>query len=192
MQASVLVAEPRGIIPSPPLKRLVEAFRHFRERIPQQDLVGLVSGSRIAFDDVADYCVFHDHHYVRNLIHRVAHVEIFCMCWRSGQRSPIHDHNQSNCVVQVLQGIMTNIDFKLLPSGYIRPVGSDEYSAGAIEARSDADIHQVANLQPFARDLVTLHVYSPPLARMNVFSAEKPCAPRHYYPVDYGFDGEGI
>jgi cysteine dioxygenase len=192
MQATLLVDGPRGKSLSQPLKRLIDAFRRFRERIPQEDLVRLVSAVNITIDSVVDFCHFHDHHYVRNLIHRQPHVEVLCMCWLSGQRSPIHDHNQSNCLVRVLEGVMTNTDFKLLPSGYVCPVVSHEYGAGAIEARSEADIHQVANLQPAGCNLVTLHVYSPPLQRMNVFSADRPNAPRHFYPMEHTFQGDGI
>jgi hypothetical protein len=50
----------------------------------------------------------------------------------------------------------------------------------------------VANLQPAGHNLITLHIYSPPLTRMHVFSADKPYAPRHYYPAEYGFYGDGI
>jgi cysteine dioxygenase len=192
MQASLLAIGTSGQSLSPRLRRLIHAFRDFRERIPRHDLIRLTTDIKITMDDVAAYCLFHDHHYVRNLIHRAAPVEILCMCWQSGQRSPIHDHNESNCVVRVLDGVMTNIDFRLLPSGYIRPAGAHEYTSGAIEARSEADIHQVANLQAAGRNLVTLHVYSPPLTRMNVFSADRPHAPRHYYPAEYGLHGDGI
>jgi cysteine dioxygenase len=43
---------------------------------------------------------------------------------------------------------------------------------GECDAREDQAIHQVSNLQPRGVPLVTLHVYSPPLARMNVYSVD--------------------
>ena len=191
MQASVLASGPRGTL-SVPLRRLIEGVSHFRERIGQDDLVRLVNGIDLSARDMADFRIFHHHHYVRNLIHRSPQVEILCMCWQSGQRSPIHDHNQSNCVVRVLEGVMTNTDYQLMPSGFIRPTASHDYGAGASEARSEAEIHQVANLQPEGCNLITLHVYSPPLVRLNVFSAEQRNGGRHFYPVEYWFQGDGI
>jgi cysteine dioxygenase len=192
MHAPVLEKGLRARVLSPSLTRLIDTIRCYRQSIPEDELLHMLTVLDLDVDAVADYCLFHDHHYVRNLIYREAHAEILCMCWLSGQRSPIHDHNQSNCVVHVLQGVMTNIDFTLLPSGYLRPVGSSEHAVGATEARSEANIHQVANLQPAGCNLVTLHVYSPPLTHMNVFSLDKPCPPQHYYPAEYGLDGEGI
>jgi hypothetical protein len=40
----------------------------------------------------------------------------------------------------------------------------------AIVATQDADIHQVSNLPPAPSDLVTLHLYAPPLKAMNRYS----------------------
>jgi cysteine dioxygenase len=192
MQATFRVDGPRGKSLNQPLRRLIDCFKGFRDRIPQQELIRLVSAANVTIDSVVDLCHFHDHHYVRNLIHRLPHVEVLCMCWRSGQRSPIHDHNESNCVVQVLEGSMTNTDFKLLPSGYVCPAVSHEYGVGTIEARSEDDIHQVANLQRVGCNLVTLHVYSPPLARVNVFSLDIPNPPRCFYLMEHTFQGDGI
>jgi cysteine dioxygenase len=41
-------------------------------------------------------------------------------------------------------------------------------------ASEGVDIHQVSNLQAANADLVTLHLYSAPLLRMEVFSLESP------------------
>ena len=183
---------PRPKALSPPVHRLIAALDRYHGRIPQTDLIRIMKDLTITIADVANHCVFHEKHYVRHLLHRCGHYEILCMCWQSGQRSLIHDHNESNCVVRVLEGVLTNIDYKLLPSGYIRPDGALECHAGATDARSEASIHQVANLQEPGCNLVTLHVYSPPLAHMNVFSPEKCLGPLPYYPLDFGFGGEGI
>jgi cysteine dioxygenase len=192
VKASVLANGQRGQGLGVPLRRLIEGLGRFRGRIPQKELVRQVRALDVSARDVADFSVFHDLHYARNLIHRAAHVEVLCLCWHSGQRSPIHDHDHSNCVVRVLEGVMTNTDYELLPSGYLRPTASHDYDVGGMEARAEADIHQVANLQPAGCDLVTLHVYSPPLARMNVFAVDRPNVSGHSYPVDYWFQGDGI
>ena len=49
---------------------------------------------------------------------------------------------------------------------------SHDLMAGDVCASADDDIHQVSNLQAGSADLVTLHIYSPPLLRMEVFSLE--------------------
>ena len=41
---------------------------------------------------------------------------------------------------------------------------------GAVSASQDTDLHQVSNVQAADNDLVTLHIYSPPLWRMDTYS----------------------
>ncbi|MBK8271190.1 MAG: hypothetical protein IPK83_23895 [Planctomycetes bacterium] len=45
-----------------------------------------------------------------------------------------------------------------------------ELREGQVCGSQDADIHQISNLQPGSADLVTLHVYSPPLMVMGTYS----------------------
>jgi cysteine dioxygenase len=92
------------------------------------------------------------------------------LCWRSGQRSPIHDHRSSACAVRVLEGDATEIIFHMTEEGHVFPSKTRKLSEGFICATEDLDIHQLSNLQPHNRDLITLHIYSPPLLVMGQYS----------------------
>ena len=52
----------------------------------------------------------------------------------------------------------------------MKAVLSRDVSAGSVISSEDTDLHQVSNLQTGNADLVTLHVYSPPLAKMGTYS----------------------
>jgi cysteine dioxygenase len=69
----------------------------------------------------------------------------------------------------VVAGTGTEIRFRMTSSGKVCPVGSREMEPGYVCAAEDADIHQVANMQPPETDLVTLHIYSPPIAKMHTY-----------------------
>ena len=43
--------------------------------------------------------------------------QAWVMCWRNGQRSPIHDHKGSSCAVRVLRGTLTETLFAFAPNG---------------------------------------------------------------------------
>src|SRR5205807_7632445 len=45
---------------------------------------------------------------------------IWVLCWRNGQRSPIHDHRGSSCGVRVLRGTMTETQFAFAPNGHVK------------------------------------------------------------------------
>jgi cysteine dioxygenase len=92
------------------------------------------------------------------------------LCWRNGQRSPIHDHTGSNCAVRVLRGTMTETLFEFAPNGHVKPTFSRDVPAGTVVGSVDKDMHQVSNLQAGDADLITLHVYAPPLLVMGTYS----------------------
>src|SRR5207249_2304648 len=114
------------------------------------------------------------------------------LCWRNGQRSPIHDHRGSNCGVRILSGVATETVFERNENGLVYATFSREMAEGSICANSDDDIHQMSNLQPGKADLVTLHIYSPPLLHMGTYSLTSPMVQEFFDPVFAFADGDGI
>jgi cysteine dioxygenase len=57
---------------------------------------------------------------------------------------------------------------------------------GYVCAAEDADIHQVVNMQAPGQDLITLHIYSTPIVKMNTYcfmvskGADCPAGPQVY------------
>jgi cysteine dioxygenase len=148
-------------------------FRHLDGLTGQPDVTRLAEELLkfdIELDDLAEHLHFSPAAYKRNLVRAGQHYHAWLLCWKNGQRSPIHDHTGSACVVRVLQGILTETLFELAPNGHVKATFSRDVGAGSIVSSEDSDIHQVSNLQADDADLVTLHVYSPPLTRMGTYS----------------------
>jgi cysteine dioxygenase len=144
-------------------------------------------------DDLADFLVFRSERYVRNLVHAGPGYQALALCWRNGQRSPIHNHRGSACGVKVLSGTATETAFVRAPNGMVMPTSSRDLAEGYICGSYDEDIHQVSNLQGGDADLVTLHIYSPPLLRMDMFSLDTPAVHEWDDPVNDTFVlGAGI
>ncbi len=120
--------------------------------------------------DLEEHINFSDRSYARNLVRAGPYYYALVLCWKNGQRSPIHNHRGSTCGVRVLRGILTETRFDFAANGMIKATGSREYLPGNVIASQDSDIHQVSNLQAGNADLVTLHVYSPPLLYMETYS----------------------
>jgi cysteine dioxygenase len=139
-------------------------------RAPLAELVRRISRLDVAFEDVAEFAHFSDRQYTRNLLKAGEWYNIVVLCWKNGQRSPIHDHAGSSCGVRVLRGTATETLFDFAPNGLVRAVSSRELPEGAVTGSQDSDMHQVSNLQADEADLVTLHVYSPPLYYMGTYS----------------------
>ena len=126
--------------------------------------------------DLGPACRFGEDKYQRNRIAESDWYELVCLCWSSGQRTPIHDHQGSSCAFRVVEGVATETAFEPTPSGLICPCGCREHGAGCVCASEEDDCHQVANTQPSGEDLITLHIYSPPLRQFNVYSLDTPTA----------------
>ena len=148
------------------------------------DLTAYLDALDLTVADVAEFIRFSDAGYRRNQVHGGPFHEVRLLCWKSGQSSPIHDHAQSSCAVRVVAGTATVHRFERRADGRIVPAGSAEHPSGATFASADDDLHRVANEQ--AEDLITLHVYSPPLDRAGEYAppgAQRRAAPRDRRPV---------
>jgi cysteine dioxygenase len=121
-------------------------------------------------DDVAAHVRFSERGYTRNLVRAGKWYHVLVLCWKNGQRSPIHDHSGSSCGVRVLRGALTETLFEVTPNGHVKATFSRDLHAGDVCGSEDDDLHQISNLQDGTADLVTLHVYSPPLLVMGTYS----------------------
>src|SRR5947208_16232597 len=122
-------------------------------RLPLPAVLAWFKAHPLTPDDVADYLVFRSDHYVRNLLHAGPNYQALVLCWRNGQRSPIHNHRGSNCGVKVLRGVATETLFARAANGLIYPVSSRDLPVGHVCVSADDDIHQISNLQPRGADL---------------------------------------
>jgi cysteine dioxygenase len=148
-------------------------FRHLDTLTARPNLACLLeelSCFEIDLDDLSEHLHFADNSYKRNLVRAAPHYHAWLLCWKNGQRSPIHNHSGSACVVRVLRGTLTETLFELAPNGHVKATFSRDFALGSLLGSEDTDIHQVSNLQADDADLVTLHVYSPPLTRMKTYS----------------------
>jgi Predicted metal-dependent enzyme of the double-stranded beta helix superfamily len=139
---------------------------------------------------IQDHARFSDHRYARNLVHKTDRFEIMVMCWHAGQRSSIHDHAGSLGGLKILRGALTESLFEKAPNGMIKSLGSIDYSAGETRVEETSLIHQLSNLQAENSQAISVHVYAPPLARMNVYSLEDPSV-RNVLPQYFSL-GSGI
>jgi DMSO/TMAO reductase YedYZ molybdopterin-dependent catalytic subunit len=152
------------------LQALFDYLDGLRGRAALDDLVGALARFDLRCEDVAEFIHFADDTYTRNSLRAGSWYHAWILCWKNGQRSPIHDHQGSSCAVRVLRGTLTQTWFEFAPNGHVKATASQDYPAGSVIGAQDGDIHQVSNLQAGQADLITLHIYTPPLARMITYS----------------------
>ncbi len=158
-----------------PLSRpdLIETLRALHNRsaaMSEAEVRDLLSALALCRDQLTAFERFEAASYCRNRIFSNQFVDLLLLCWRPGQRTPIHDHANSTCGVYVMRGEAIEIGFKPSAMGPLVPCGSETLGTGDVTVSSSDDIHLVANYSASGEDLVTLHCYSPPLRSMRVYS----------------------
>jgi len=152
------------------LQSLFDYLDRLTRRAPLEELTRVVGDLDIDCDDLTSYIRFSERGYTRNLIRAGPWYNALVLCWKNGQRSPIHDHTGSSCALRVLRGTLTETLFEFTAHGHVKATFSRDFQAGSVVSSEDKDLHQVSNLQEGDADLVTLHVYSPPLNVMGTYS----------------------
>jgi DMSO/TMAO reductase YedYZ molybdopterin-dependent catalytic subunit len=155
---------------TPKLDKLVRFLDQLQGQAPLDKLEAVLNDLDISADDLAEHIHFTEQGYTHNSLRAGRWYHAWVLCWKNGQRSPIHDHHGSSCGVRVLRGTLTQTLFVHAPNGHVKAMGSEDFGPGSVIGSLDNDLHQVSNLQAGDADLVTLHVYSPPLVKMGTYS----------------------
>lgn len=147
------------------LRGLVKLIRYMDGLTGPADLETvhqLLKNADVRPTDMVEACKFHNKRYARNLLAKGLWYQLLVICWRRGQSSPIHDHIGSACGVRVVQGTATETVYRTTASGRVLPTTQREFHENSVVLSSDTDIHLITNQHP-DQDLITLHLYTPPL-----------------------------
>lgn len=99
---------------------------------------------------------FKENQYARHLVFKSDRVEILLVCWRPGQGTPIHDHGESDGLMFILEGEITNTTYQADGRKVSTVWRKGDMGHTPVGAR-----HEVKNTSN--EDVVSLHIYAPPL-----------------------------
>jgi cysteine dioxygenase len=119
--------------------------------------------------DLQPYVGFKEGNYWRHRVCRNQAVEMLVICWRPGQKTPIHDHNGSHGVVRVQKGLMWETIFAFDGEKGLCYDNGRECPTGTVTGAGVPDIHQLGNPDVSGQDLITIHVYAPPLGVLKTY-----------------------
>lgn len=134
--------------------------------------------------EIEPFLGFKEGNYWRHRVCRNQAVEMLIICWRPGQKTPIHDHNGSHGVVRVHKGLMWETTFCYEEEGGLCYNTGRECPTGTVTGAGVPDIHQLGNPEVSGQDLITVHVYAPPLGTLNTYKVGSAQVDR-YTPNDF-------
>lgn len=152
------------------LESLLEYLDALEGRVDLEALQERVERLALTRADLAGTARFCDEHYQRNLVRRGAWYEAVALCWKPGQSTPIHDHKGSSCCFRVIEGDGYEIGFDTDENGVLIRTHERELLRGTICASQDDDIHEVGNPAGSSTEMITLHIYSPPMTTVNCYT----------------------
>jgi cysteine dioxygenase len=123
----------------------------------------------VSREELQPYIGFKEGNYWRHRVCRNKFVEMLVLCWRPGHRTPIHDHNGSHGGVKVWQGLLGETIFSFDASDGLSFKSAREYHPDAVTGSEVPDIHQLGNPDGSGQDLVTIHIYAPPLGVLKTY-----------------------
>ena len=134
-----------------------------------EQIYNWLDSAAISTEDLQPYISFKDGNYWRHRVCRNEFVEMLVLCWRPGHRTPIHDHNGSHGGVKVHEGPLWETVFSYDEEKGLEYKTAREYAPGAVTGSDIPDIHQLGNPDVSDRNLITIHVYAPPLGVLHTY-----------------------
>jgi cysteine dioxygenase len=178
--------------------------------ITKNGVAQFVADVHLQVEVLAPYIFWRESSYTRNLIYQDNLFEVMVICWRSGQKTPVHTHNGQLGWMTVVQGETLTHHYRYLrcsaPENQ-NVVGMDCLAgAGNVELeRLDTiscandgrivtvdklqTIHQIENVDRASAGCVSLHVYSKPFDSCVTFDMEKHLCSRR--PLRF-YSSEGV
>ena len=148
---------------------LIEKLNSQKHPPTLEEITSWLATVEISHLDLEPYLGFKEGNYWRHRVCRNEAVEMLVICWRPGQKTPIHDHNGSHGVVLVQEGQLEEKIFCFDEEKGLYYDNGRECSAGSITGAAVPDIHQLGNPENSERDLITIHVYAPPLGVLKTY-----------------------
>lgn len=168
------VSEPRENRLPLSLKSLVEALEMQTRPPSLTQLYKWLENLEISRAELQPYLGFKEGNYWRHRVCRNAFVEMLVLCWRPGHRTPIHDHNGSHGAVMVHDGVLWETNFAFDHEKGLCYQAGRQYGPRDVTGAGVPDIHQLGNPDVSGQDLITIHIYAPPLGVLNTYKVGSP------------------
>ncbi len=148
------------------LAHLISALKYgyYHEVLTQSDDLVL------SVEELQPYISWNDKRYTRNCIARDDYFELILLCWEKGQRTPIHNHDEQECWVKVIQGDFAESFYAYEPlTDSMKYVGTDIVAQHEVTSIEDQALyHSLENINR-GRSM-SLHLYMKPIAECLVYN----------------------
>lgn len=115
-------------------------------------------------NDYMKYISYSNKTYKKNLVYRNYDFELFIICWKNNDASPIHDHAENGCLFKILEGELVEYKYDR-DLNFTTKVNLRKNNISYLD--NNIGYHKIANNS--YNNSVSLHLYSPPRYRTNKY-----------------------
>lgn len=151
------------------LDALTETLASLTSAPTQKELDALLRRLKLEPEELSGHLKFKPNTYTRHRLFRSDLCEMLVLCWLPGHRTAIHDHNGSYGAIRICEGAMAEEIFRLNEAGEVEFETMHARAAGEVTGTDVPDIHRIGNAEQNAEQMVTIHVYAPPLRVINTY-----------------------
>ena len=78
----------------------------------KEEIKNIINNLAIPISEFEKIGSWDENHHTRNCIARTKNYELLLLCWQAGHETSIHCHNDQDCWVYLLEGAITENQFK--------------------------------------------------------------------------------
>ncbi len=156
------------------LQDLIDLLGSQRTAPTLEQLNWWLANAEVSAEEVQPYVGFKEANYWRHRVCRSEFVEMLVLCWGPGHKTPIHDHNGSHGAVKVFEGVLWETNFAYDASQGLCYQSGREWGRGEVTSAAVPDIHQLGNPEVSGQNLITIHIYAPPLGVLKTYKVGSP------------------
>ena len=132
------------------------------------DFQKIMSDTDFSEFDFSEYLTFDQDTYTRNSIFKNEKFELLLVGWMPGQKSAIHDHGASECIMACLRGCLLENRYQKVRGELIRAQSSELLENNVAHINNDVGLHEIINIHTGVS--ISLHLYSPEIKDFQCYS----------------------
>ena len=131
----------------------------------------IVSKISIPISEFEKFTNWEEGYYTRNCIVRTDNFELLLICWKPGQKTPIHCHNKQNCWMYIVSGEVTEHQYKFDKNEMPIKIKTSQLESGkSFYINDEIALHQLQNKTN--SPCLSLHLYANPIDTCSYFDEE--------------------
>lgn len=153
----------------------------------KEEIENIINNLAIPISEFEKIGTWDENHYTRNCIARTKNYELLLLCWQAGHETPIHCHNDQDCWVCLLEGAITENQYKNNEAEIpVLTVSKLMTEKGTYFINDDIGLHSLHNSKN--KRAMSLHVYVNPIEECSYYSKKL----KEYKTKNLSYDSSAI